>query len=67
MAELSDWHEVKTRGRGRTIAFSADSEDGRLVISQVPDERREELCTVTLADHGAIRSARPFVRPNRSI
>jgi hypothetical protein len=67
MAERPERHEVRIRGRDNPIVFSADSEVGRLVISQVPDERRQELCTITLADHGAIRSARPFVRPNRSI
>ena len=51
MAELSERHEVKIRGRDKTIVFSAASEDGRLIIRQIPDGKRsKELCTITLAD-----------------
>ena len=32
MAELSERHEVRVRGKDSTIVFSADSNDGKLVI-----------------------------------
>jgi hypothetical protein len=37
MAELAERHEIQIRGHGGTIVFTADSEDGRLVIRQIPE------------------------------
>jgi hypothetical protein len=34
MAELTERHEVRVRGRDNTVVFSDDSSDGRLVIRQ---------------------------------
>ena len=34
MTEIVERHEVRVRGRDHSIVFSADSEDGRLVIRQ---------------------------------
>jgi hypothetical protein len=37
-------HEIKIRDHDRTIVFTADPEDGRLVIRQVPDGKKLEGC-----------------------
>jgi len=34
ITQLSERHEVRVRGQNGTIAFVADSQDGRLVIRQ---------------------------------
>jgi hypothetical protein len=40
MANLSERHEVRIRGRDHTIVFLADSADGRLVIRQEPEGKK---------------------------
>jgi hypothetical protein len=57
MAELAERHEVKVRGHDRTIVFTADSVDGRLVIRQVPDGKNsKDVCSITLADPDELRA-----------
>jgi hypothetical protein len=57
MPELSERHEVTLRGRDQTIRFTADSADGRLVISQEHDGKNtKEVCSVTLADPDELRA-----------
>lgn len=49
--ELSERHEVRVRGRDHTVVFIADSEDGRLIIRQEPDNQRSKsACAITLSD-----------------
>jgi len=51
MAELSERHEVRVRGRDQTVVFLADSEDGRLVIRQEREgETPEDVCAITLSN-----------------
>jgi hypothetical protein len=51
MAELSERHEVRVRGKDNTVVFVADSNDGRLVIRQEWDGKgRKDSCAITLAD-----------------
>ncbi|HET9534583.1 MAG TPA: hypothetical protein VFP43_04450, partial [Mesorhizobium sp.] len=65
MAELSERHEVKIRGRDKTIVFTAASDDGRLIISQVREGKRaKEVCSITLADLDELRSFFRGARPN---
>jgi hypothetical protein len=46
IAELTERHEIQIRGHGATIVFTADSEDGRLVIRRVPDGKRpKDVCS----------------------
>jgi hypothetical protein len=46
MAELSERHEVRVRGRNGPIVVLADSQDGRLVIRQEPDgHRAKDVCS----------------------
>ena len=50
-SELSERHEVRVRGRDHTVVFIADSEDGRLIIRQEPDnQRHKNACAITLSD-----------------
>lgn len=56
MAELSERHEVRLRGRDKTITFIADSDDGRLVIRQEPDGKKpKDVCAITLSDPEELR------------
>lgn len=56
MAELSERHEVRVRGKDSTIVFSADSTDGKLVIRQELDGRRpKDSCAITLSDPEELR------------
>ncbi len=56
MAELSERHEVRVRGKDSTIVFSADSTDGKLVIRQELDGRRpKDGCAITLSDPEELR------------
>ena len=51
MAELSERHEVRVRGRDQTIVFLVDSQDGRLVIRQEREgETPTEVCAITLSN-----------------
>jgi hypothetical protein len=57
MANLSERHEVRVRGRDHTIVFLADSEDGRLVIRQEPDGKKaKDVCAITLSDPDELRA-----------
>jgi hypothetical protein len=56
MAELSERHEVRLRGKDKTITFIADSDDGRLVIRQEDDGRKaKDVCAITLSDPDELR------------
>jgi hypothetical protein len=56
MAELSERHEVRLRGKGKTITFIADSDDGRLVIRQEDDGKKmKDVCAITLSDPDELR------------
>jgi hypothetical protein len=60
MAKLTERHEVKIQGKDKTIIFTANSEDGRLIISQLPEGKRsKELCSITLADPDELRDFFP--------
>jgi hypothetical protein len=51
MAELSERHEVRVRGRDQTIVFLVDSQDGRLVIRQEREgETPAEVCAISLSN-----------------
>ena len=51
MAELSERHEVRVRGRDQTIVFLVDSQDGRLVIRQEREgETPTEVCAISLSN-----------------
>jgi hypothetical protein len=51
MAELSERHEVRVRGKDNTVVFVADSSDGKLVIRQEWDGKGpKHSCSITLAD-----------------
>jgi hypothetical protein len=51
MAELSERHEVRVRGRDQTIVFLVDSQDGRLVIRQEREgESPTEVCAISLSN-----------------
>jgi len=57
MAELSERHDVRVRGRNGTIVFVADSQDGRLMIRQAPDgQRPKDVCAITLANPDELRA-----------
>jgi DNA-binding NarL/FixJ family response regulator len=57
IAELAERHEIQIRGHGATIVFTADSEDGRLVIRRIPDGKRpKDVCSITLADPDELRA-----------
>jgi hypothetical protein len=56
MAELSERHEVRLRGKDKTITFIADSDDGRLVIRQEPEGKKpKDVCAITLSDPDELR------------
>lgn len=56
-AEISERHEIRTRGRDHTIVFIADSQDGRLVIRQEPDGKKaKDVCAITLSDPDELRA-----------
>jgi hypothetical protein len=57
MADISERHEIRIRGRDHTIVFIADSQDGRLVIRQEPDGKKsKEVCAITLSDPDELRA-----------
>ena len=57
MAEIAERHEVRVRGRDRTIVFLADSDDGRLVIRQESGGKNpHEICGITLSDPDELRA-----------
>jgi hypothetical protein len=57
MSEMTERHEVRVRGRDRTIVFIADSKDGRLVIRQEPDGGDPgEVCALTLSNPEELRA-----------
>jgi hypothetical protein len=57
MSDLSERHEVRLRGRDKTIVFLADSEDGRLIIRQEPDNKKpKDVCSITLSDPDELRT-----------
>jgi len=57
MAEIAERHEVRVRGRDRTIVFLADSDDGRLVIRQESGGKNpDEICAITLSDPDELRA-----------
>ncbi len=54
MADLTERHEVRIRGRDHSIVFTA--EDGRLVIRQEPEgAKTKEVCALTLSDPDELR------------
>ena len=56
MAELSERHEVRLRGRDKTITFIADSDDGRLVIQQESEGKKpKDVCAITLSNPDELR------------
>ena len=56
MAELSERHEVRLRGRDKTIYFIADSDDGRLIIRQESEGKKpKDVCSITLSDPDELR------------
>ena len=56
MAELSERHEVRLRGRDKTIYFIADSDDGRLIIRQESEGKKpRDVCSITLSDPDELR------------
>jgi hypothetical protein len=56
MAEISERHEVRVRGRDGTIVFVADSHDGRLIIRQETEgQKGSEVCAITLSDPDELR------------
>jgi hypothetical protein len=57
MADISERHEIRVRGRDHTIVFLADSKDGRLVIRQEPDGKNpKQVCAITLSDPDELRA-----------
>ena len=56
MAQISERHEIRVRGKNDTIVFVAESDDGRLVIRQERDgEKPKDACSITLADPAELR------------
>jgi hypothetical protein len=48
MADISERHEIRVRGRDHTIVFLADSVDGRLVIRQERDGKKpSDVCAIS--------------------
>jgi hypothetical protein len=43
MADITERHEIRVRGRDHTIVLTADSVDGRLVIRQERDGKKLRL------------------------
>jgi hypothetical protein len=57
MADVTERHEIRVRGKDHTIVFLADSEDGRLIIKQEPDgKKNRDVCAITLSDPDELRS-----------
>lgn len=57
MADLTERHEVRIRGKDQTILFVADSEDGRLVIRQEREGKKaKDVCAITLSDPDELRA-----------
>lgn len=57
MAEISERHEIRVRGKSETIVFTTESDDGRLVIRQEHDGKKpKEACSITLADPDELRA-----------
>jgi hypothetical protein len=55
--DLFERHEVRVRGRNQTVVFTADSEDGRLVIRQESDNKKpKETCAITLSNADELRA-----------
>jgi len=51
MAELSERHEVRVRGKDHTVVFLVDSQDGRLVIRQEREgQPAADVCAITLSN-----------------
>jgi hypothetical protein len=56
MAEISERHEVRVRGKDNTVVFTADSADGQLVIRQEWDGKGpKQACSITLADPSELK------------
>jgi len=56
MAELSERHEIKIRGKDHTIVFLADPGERRLIIRQESGNREpEEVCTIAISDPAELR------------
>lgn len=56
MAEISERHEVRVRGKDNTVVFTADSADGKLVIRQEWDGKGpKQACAITLADPSELK------------
>jgi hypothetical protein len=56
VAEISERHEVRVRGKDNTVVFTADSADGKLVIRQEWDGKGpKQACSITLADPGELK------------
>jgi hypothetical protein len=56
MAEISERHEVRVRGKDNTVVFTADSADGKLVIRQEWDGKGpKQACSITLADPSELK------------
>ncbi len=60
MAELAERHEVRVRGKDNVVIFSADSEDGKLVIRQEREgpggKGPKQSCAITLSDPEELRA-----------
>ena len=57
VAALSEHHEVRVRGRGQTVVFVGDSDDGRLIIRQETEGKKpKEVCSITLSDPDELRA-----------
>jgi hypothetical protein len=55
--DLFERHEVRVRARNQMVVFTADSEDGRLVIRQEPDDKKpKEICAITLSNADELRA-----------
>jgi hypothetical protein len=49
--DLMERHEVTIRGTDKTVTFSVDSKDGRLVIRREAEGKKpKDVCSITLAD-----------------
>ena len=57
LTELSERHEVRVRGRDRTVVFIADSHDGRLIIRQEQEGKKsKDICAITLSNSDELRA-----------
>ena len=60
MAELSERHEIKIRGKDHTIVFLADPGERRLIIRQESGNKEpEEVCTIAISDPAELREFFP--------